>query len=59
MRNLNRRIFILVSQGRQVWDEVAPPSHPDDSVHIHEQRVKMAQQLHAKAQFLCLKSVSL
>ena len=57
MRNLNRRILILVSQGRQVWNEVVP-HRTDDSVHIHEQRVKTAQQPRAKAQCLCLKSVS-
>lgn len=58
MRNLNGRFLILVGEGRLEWAEAANPLRLDSSVDLHEQRVVTRQKHRAKAQFLCLKSVS-
>ena len=58
MKNLNYRFLILEGEGRLEWAAAANPLRVDGSVDLHEQRVETRQQLRAKAQFLCLKSVS-
>ncbi|MNE32782.1 hypothetical protein D3C80_1264080 [compost metagenome] len=58
MKNLNYRFLILEGEGRLEWAAAANPLRVDGSVDLHEQRVETHQQLRAKAQFLCLKSVS-
>ncbi len=56
MRNLNGRFLILVGEGSLDWGRgyylVAMWTTA-----LHEQRVMTGQELRAKAQFLCLKSV--
>ncbi|AUG07814.1 hypothetical protein CXQ82_14940 [Pseudomonas sp. S09G 359] len=58
MRNLNGRFLILVGEGSLEDPRLLLHFSMDDSVGLHEQRVIIGQQLRAKAQFLCLKSVS-
>ncbi|POA72066.1 hypothetical protein C1890_29860 [Pseudomonas sp. DP16D-R1] len=59
MRNLNGRFLILVGDGRFEWAKAASALRLDGGVDLHEQRVMTVLQFRAKAQFLCLKSISL
>lgn len=56
MRNLNGRFLILVGEGSLDWGRGYYLVVTWTTV-LHEQRVMTGQELRAKAQFLCLKSV--